>query len=332
MRFADGIAAQVESLRTSVSAVSKAVADLDVPRSESTSVAFVGIGASYYAAWVGAAHLRADGGRAFAASPGELLSGSAGQADVYVAVSASGRSRETVEVMRGRGAAVQIGIAKTAESPLNEVVDTVISTESGEDTSPCTTSYSASALAAGMLADRISGGSMTGWERVPELVERTIEESAEPVSQAGEMIRHVSSVDLVGSGASFGSAGEGALLLREFPRVAATAWETYNYLHGPMESNDGSKAVVVLGDGRELDLARSLAGFGIPTVLLTQQDMGEAENLVVCRFSADGGPAVRALAEIVPLQILTSGWAAERGIEECNFRYRQTDTKVKPAA
>ncbi len=74
---------------------------------------------------------------------------------------------------------------------------------------------------------------------------------------------------MVATGTSSATAGEGALMMRESARLHTASHETFNYLHGPMEALDAEAAAVVIGGGRELRLARELAGLGCPTLLVT---------------------------------------------------------------
>ncbi len=121
--------------------------------------------------------------------------------------------------------------------------------------------------------------------------------------------------------------GYAALLIREAVRVAAQGWDTLNFLHGPMEPNDPRSGVILFGDGREVTLAQDLAGFGIPSVLVTaRQDLADANNLVVIPVPGTGLPG--AILQAIPAQLLIADLAEAAGLPVCNFRYRQTDTKL----
>ncbi|MFE3560045.1 hypothetical protein ACFXKW_35085 [Streptomyces sp. NPDC059193] len=131
--------------------------------------------------------------------------------------------------------------------------------------------------------------------------------------------------DGVAAGASRASAEEGALLLREVVRMTAAASATRNYLHGEMESA-GNTLHLVYGDGRELEPARSLAGAGQLTLLITTAETEPAENLYTVRlpFCAD---AVRVVLETVVLQELVARLSAERGAPIESFVFANDDTK-----
>lgn len=95
-----------------------------------------------------------------------------------------------------------------------------------------------------------------------------------------------------------------------------------------MEPNDSDSGVLLFGDGREVKLAKDLAGFGIPSVLVTSQtDITDADNLVVITVPAFANQIGAAILQALPAQLLIATLSEEFGLPVCNFRYRQTDTK-----
>jgi glucosamine--fructose-6-phosphate aminotransferase (isomerizing) len=95
-----------------------------------------------------------------------------------------------------------------------------------------------------------------------------------------------------------------------------------------MEPNDGSTGVLLFGDGREVTLAQDLAGFGIPSVLVTtRSDIADADNLVVISVPDFGSQIGNAVLQALPVQLFIATLSEEAGLPVCNFRYRQTDTK-----
>ncbi|EWY40048.1 glucosamine--fructose-6-phosphate aminotransferase [Skermanella stibiiresistens SB22] len=335
MPYRDGVALQPKSLDTSRGIVTAALdkADLKAFKPGAT-IAVAGIGASLYAAQAATAQMRLQGLRAMAFPGTELYDPRIDVADVYVALSASGRSVEPAKAMEARPNAVTFGIAKAADTPLAKVVKTMIGTGSGADSGPNTTSYVGSLQALGLLADRIGTPSGADWTALPGKVEEVLALVVEPVRRAADLLTGRTSIDCVGAGLAFGTAGYAALLIREAVRAPAQNWDTLNFLHGPMEPNDGGTSVLLFGDGREVPLARDLAGFGIPTVLVTSRtDLKDAANLVVITVPALGTGLPDAILQALPAQLLTADMSEAVGLPVCEFRYRQTDTKLAvPAA
>ena len=82
------------------------------------------------------------------------------------------------------------------------------------------------------------------------------------------------------------------------------------------------------GDGREVKLAVDLAGFGIPSVLITTRtDVKDADNLVVITVPEFSTAIGNAILQAIPAQLLIATLSEDVGLPVCNFRYRQTDTK-----
>lgn len=326
--YRQAIALQPAALKTSLSSIKKALETLDVKPISDGPVALVGIGASLYAAQVASAQMRSQGLRAFPLPGGDLYDASIDAANAYVAFSASGRSEEPARAMELRPNAETYGIAKADGTPISRVVKHMIATESGADSGPNTTSYIGSLLAAALLADKAGTPSNAKWEELPELAASVLATTASQAEKAGRMLAGKKSIDCVGAGCAYGTAGYAALLIREAARVAAQDWDTLNYLHGPMEPNDRDSGVLLFGDAREVKLAQDLAEFGIPTVLVTSKvDVIDAKNLVVIVVPDFSSPIGNAILQALPAQLLTATLSEELGLPVCNFRYRQTDTK-----
>lgn len=319
---------QPQSLEVSRQAVDAALEGIDLARFRHGTIGLVGIGASLQAALTAASGMRERGLRAFGLCATDLFDPAVMAADAYVAISASGRSRETVHAMELRKDEATIGLSKIPDSPLSAVVGDTIAMATGIDGGPNTTSYTGSLQALGMLADRIAGVSRVDWSALPDLAAALIEQVARPIRQAGQALAGRRAFDFVGAGAAQGNAGEAALLLREAARIPAWAFDTLNYLHGPMESQDHDTALVVFGDGRELKLAQDVAALGCPTVLITGSDaVGDAKCLSVVRVPKLSDGIADAILQILPAQLLVAELSDMAGLTNTAFRYRQTDTK-----
>jgi fructoselysine-6-P-deglycase FrlB-like protein len=326
MRFPEGIDAQPEVLRTSEEAVRRTLRRIPLLE-QGALVALVGIGASEHVARSAAPVWRKLGIRAFALSATELLDLPGPIADVVVAMSESGRSAETVAALKSVSGR-RIAITNYPESPLAGVVDEVILLESGPDSPVYTTGYTATIQAVGLLGEHWAGSS-TDWTSVPSLSAQVLGDARPVIESVAEGFDEARIIDVVASGSSVATAGEGALLLREAARAFTAAHETYNYLHGPMEPLDGTAGCVVVGDGREVRLAREVSGLGCPTLLITTRaDVDAGERLTPIRLPEPPSALAGTVMEILPLQLL--GWtlASRRGLRADGFRYEQDDIKL----
>jgi fructoselysine-6-P-deglycase FrlB-like protein len=327
MRFEDGMNAQPHSLARSAGAVTSGLQQVAGLRPGEV-VALVGIGASEHIARSAASAWRSAGIRAVAVSATELMHERVPLADVYVALSESGRSAETVAALshvEGR----RVGITNGPDSPLTAVVDEVLLLDSGPDSPVYTTGYTATLQAVGMLGDHWAG--TTGdWAGLPGHAESVLGLVGPVVDALAARFDGARIIDVVGSGTSQATAGEGALVLREAARAHTASHETYNYLHGPMEPLDPQTACILVGSGRELRLASEVSGIGCPTLLITTcTTVPTADNLTVVSMPDAGSPLGRAVLEILPLQAMAWRLAGDRGLKVDGFRYQQDDTKLE---
>jgi fructoselysine-6-P-deglycase FrlB-like protein len=326
MRFEDGVNAQPQVLARSAEAVRSGLTDV-APLPDGELVALVGIGASEHIARSAAPAWRAAGIRAVAVSAAELMNEDTALADVYVALSESGRSAETVAALsrvKGR----RIGITNGPGSPLTEVVDEVVALDSGPDSPVYTTGYTATLQAVGLLGDHWLG--TTGdWADLPGHVESVLAASEPVVDALAKPFDQARIIDVVGSGTANATAGEGALILREAARAHTALHETYNYLHGPMEPLDPQTACIVIGEGRELQLAADVSALGCETLLLTTRtDVESTDHLTVLTLPDAGSPLALAVLQMLPVQALAWRLAQDRGLRVDGFRYQQSDTKL----
>lgn len=291
--------------------------------------AVTGIGASYEAAVVAAAGLAHRGQAAVAVRAVDLAEARPIFSTIF-AVSAGGRSIEPVQAIRSNPQATSLGISREGNNPLSEAATSHISFDSGSDATPSSTGYTGSLIAAGMIIDRVMERPLDDWESMPDLIGSSLAATVQKLDDIGEVFRERRAIDCVGAGAAMGTAGGAALLIREAARIPAWAIDTLHYLHGPMEPMDASTAVVVIGNGREVKLAKDMAQIGCAVLLITQdtgvQDEG---SLCVVHVPAVGDLVQQEVLNILPAQLLAAQLSDQAGLTDVKFRYRQTDTKIQ---
>jgi glucosamine--fructose-6-phosphate aminotransferase (isomerizing) len=322
MDYYEAVAAQPARLAQSAQAVREALDAVDLSPWQHGSLAVASMGASSHAGHALVHRLASHGRRVSNVDASEVLAlDRPDLADSYVFVSESGRSRETVEAARVLGGTSRLGLTNNTEAPLSEVVDAIIGMDHGRDSRVYSVGYTATLQAFGLLATAIDGVREEA-EALPELVDRTLTTSAGPAQDLAESWKNVTSIDVVGAGIARASAAEGALLIRESTRISATAYETYQYLHGPMESLTPNRACVLFGDGRELRLADYLVEAGIPTVLVSTESRPGAITIPKTTGIS------QAVLEILPLQLLAGELTRMFGLDVNDFIYTQDDTKL----
>jgi len=327
MRFPDAIHAQPDALDRSRHAIASALPRVPTPPIGAL-LALVGIGASEHAASGAAVQWRSRGLRAISLPAAEAAMSSTAIADIYVAISESGRSTETLGALRLCSDRMTIALTNDPASPLAHAAQAVLPLGSGEDSPVYTTGYTATLQALGLLGEAWAGP-LGDWSHLPTLARQVLADSPQVVESVAGPFDRARIVDVVAAGSSIASAGEGALLLRESARLH-TAWhETRNYLHGPMEPIDSETAVLIIGDGREVQLAQDTSRLGCPTLLITtRSDVSASAGLTMLRLPSTAPPLGRSVLEILPIQQLGWALAHRRGLQVDGFRHRQQDTKV----
>ncbi|MGI5156511.1 SIS domain-containing protein [Microbispora sp. CA-102843] len=285
---------------------------------------FVAMGASHAALAACVHQLRAYGIWASRAGYGEIpASIPAADVDLVAGVSQSGRSAETIDGLREVEAERRLAVVNIAQSPLAELAGTVLSCGSVPDSKVSTSGFTVTLAALGMLADTWAlGAPADSWESLADHLDETARRAEDTVDVLVEGVADSVAVDVVGAGASLTAAEEGALMLREACRLPATAYETRQYLHGPMESA-GRTAHLVIGDEREAALALQLAEAG-HRVLYVGPCAASVPQVEVPRLA----PMARAILENGVLQRLVAKVAAARNVPVGEFVFSMDDTKV----
>lgn len=288
---------------------------------------FTGIGASYAALAVPVQQLREAGIVTQRVLSSEIETGTAGfDTDCLIAVSQGGRSSETIAAFE----CAAPGITKTAllnvvPSPLGDLADLTVDLGNEPDSYASTIGYTGTVVALDLIAGAVAGREGDPWGDIAEQTTAVHSQATEIVAGLRERGARCIASDGVAAGASRASAEEGALLLREVVRMTAAASATRNYLHGEMESA-GNTLHLVYGDGREIELARSLAGAGHLTLLITAAEVEPADSLAVVRLPRVAD-AVRVVLETVVLQELVAQLSAERNVPIESFVFANDDTK-----
>ena len=288
---------------------------------------FLGIGASYAASGAAVWTLRSRGIHAWRLNAGEHPVPFPASVHPVIAVSQSGRSTETLAVLRGLDPAQRLAVVNVAPSPIADMAAAAISLGNIADSYASTIGYTATIAALGMIAEAWDGGAVdASWTALPAAF-RALEAvmAARGRTLAGPPAA-AASVDYAAAAPSIGSAEVGSLLLREIARIPATGLSTRQYLHGAMESA-GRTAHVLVGGERETGVAHTLARAGHATILVTTLDVAEEPQLAVVRIP-DVSATQRTILEAMVMQSLAVETAGLRGVDPDAFVFFHTDTKV----
>jgi fructoselysine-6-P-deglycase FrlB-like protein len=323
--FVDAMRSQPELLALAQSTLSR---DLDAATLAAwmpgETVAVVAMGASSHSGHALVTVLAAAGFRAVNLTASDLLLAAPGYqpADHYIIVSESGRSPEPIEAARNLTVGRRIGISNFPEAQISEVLDAAISFGGFADSGVYTAGFTATLMAYALLLDRVGVVPVAAdVARIPDLVAGALASLDLVAAKVGELVAGASSIDVVGRGISFAAASELALMIREGLRMPAAAFETFQYLHGPMEAMSDTAVVVLFGDDRELTVPDPLLAAGVSVVLVTAAaDVPSAghPNLTIVPIASGLSAFVRPIIETVFAQLVLA-----HGIEHKPFPIEQ---------
>lgn len=320
----DAVYRQPANLAAAAEAFADAIAQLDLETLRHGTIVFAGIGASSHALVPAVLALRAAGRRAFALQATELDDASARElADAFVLVSQSGASTETVAALERIQGVPMVAISARGDSPLAEAADAWLPLGPEPDTPVATLSYTATLQALGMLCDALLNETGSAWSDLPALAEEVLAVNAERAAQRAEAFAEVTALEAVGGGPGLASARETALLAREALRLPATAMDTREYLHGPLEAVAPGFGAVVFGRERERALAESMSSFGAEVLLVGDRN-ADVPGLTLPELPPIAAP----ILQILPVQLLVDAVADRRGLTIGELRRHQDDTKV----
>jgi len=279
-------------------------------------VRFVGMGSSRYAASVAAARLRALGLDAAAEYASAASASPGGSGTVVVGISASGVTEETVAALRRHRdeGSVAIALTNVPGSAISVAGTSVVDLHAGEEAGgvACRTFQHTLALLLA-LEDRIAGRPR---DRIPTLLREAADASEKLLSSADSWLGAASEL-LGGGGQAFviapherlSSAEQGALILREGPRIAAAACETADWLHVDVYLTKSLDYRGLLFSGSRFD--DQVMGWVRErgaSILVVGADRPRARRIV--RYRGDDDPDVALLTEIlVPELIAAALWA-----------------------
>jgi glutamine---fructose-6-phosphate transaminase (isomerizing) len=302
------------------------------------TVAFVAMGASSFSAHAAVAALTAAGIRAVNLTAADLADSATGfqPGDHYVIVSESGRSPEPIAAARRLTPGRRIAVTNFPGAAISDVADFIVPLGGFVDSRVYTIGYTSTLLAYSLLFSHAGVATQGDTMDAPDLVRQSLANFSGVAAEVAAALEGSSAVDFVGHGFSYASAAEGALLFREALRIHTAAFETYQYLHGPMEALGRGSALVVFGDGREVGLARQAAEAGVFTVLVTAATdvlaLDHRDNLTVVPLPVGADGFARAIVEMVLVQSIALARSELTGIPVEEFLFHQDDTKLEESS
>ncbi len=283
------------------------------------------MGASLNSAHVPVAALAETGRPATAVIASDVADGLAVvRADHAIIVSESGRSPEPLAAAAVLPQGSRIGVTNFPDQPIRQATDVVLGLGGFPDSPVYTSGYTATILA---YADADAEAA-----RLPGRAADALRDYASIAETVGEVLAQATSIDVVGRGASLAAASELSLMVREGLRTPSSAFETYQYLHGPMEVLSADDVLVLFGDGRETTIPSSVLDAGVRVVLVTAASADEVPSsdhpgLTIVTVPAGLGHFERSVVETVIGQLAIAAAIGHKPYPLEEFLYHQDDTK-----
>jgi fructoselysine-6-P-deglycase FrlB-like protein len=232
---------------------------------------------------------------------------------LVVAVSATGRSAETLaaaEVYAPAGRLV--ALTDDPASPLAQLAGATVPLLAGPEAGgvACRT-YRHTLVQLLALREHLTGGRPA---RLADDVERAAEATADLLDRRGEWLEDVAGrldgpdgVAVLAPAGRRCSADQSALMVREGPRRQATASETADWSHVDvyLAKTLDYRALLLAGSRWEAEAMAWLTKRG-STVVPVGADVDGAGRAV--RYRHDGDPAVRLLAEVTVAELVAAHW------------------------
>jgi glucosamine--fructose-6-phosphate aminotransferase (isomerizing) len=261
-------------------------------------IAAFGLGSSRFAAMVATSAARAGGADAWAEYAGPDVGPPPADELVAVCISASGGTREVLEVAgRHRGRSLVVAVTNDPSSPLAERADIVLPLHAGIEASgiACRT-YRATLAVLGLLLGVTDLPTLRGAiAAIDALGPRGAD------ADAVEALDGAPLIDVVAPGPLLGAAEQAALMLREAPRLPAHAVETADWSHTHVylalpghrvlllpgsHDDEALRAIVERRGGRVLDLP-AVDGGPIASAIVTSLRVERLAAELWARTDAD---------------------------------------------
>jgi glucosamine--fructose-6-phosphate aminotransferase (isomerizing) len=251
---------------------------------------------------------------------------------VLIAVSQSGESTDVLGAVESakRSGMRAVGITNTPHSSLVKAAGLGIESKAGQEKAvTATKSFTATLAAAYAFVLELAAARGLPTKNYEELaielkktsgkVEKTLQICGDTAQALAREFKEKEFFFILGSGANYPTALEGALKLKESCNLYAEGFATREFLHGPMQLVDSRTPVFILHSKGEAEqtqrLAESFMRFGAPTVVVGRK--GE-RSIPASTFGLDVAPPTveifSPLVYVVPLQLYAYHSSVIRGL------------------
>jgi glutamine---fructose-6-phosphate transaminase (isomerizing) len=287
---------------------------------------FIGCGTSYHAALAGAVFFAQLAGRAaipvlapqFIAQYAPAVN----HDDVGIFVSQSGETKDVLNALEAAEARNMacFGLANVVGSTLTKTASFCLPLCCGYEISvPATKTFTNQVVTFLYLAYKLAGKDTRELDRVPQLMQETLEMVAPQIETIANDINEWNDMYCLGYGATYPIALEGALKLKEITYAHCEGMLSTEFKHGPLSAVSKGFPIIFVAGPEDVPLIISgineVKVRGARTIVIAEEDArlrANGDDLVVIPKS---DPQINALLAVLPLQLLSYHMSVLRGFD-----------------
>ncbi|MGB8983443.1 MAG: glutamine--fructose-6-phosphate transaminase (isomerizing) [Anaerolineales bacterium] len=287
---------------------------------------FIACGTSYHAALAGSVYFAQLAGKpAIPVLAPQFIpqyAPAVGHEDVGLFVSQSGETKDVLNALEAaekRGMACY-GLANVIGSTLTKATSFCLPLCCGYEISvPATKTFTNQVIAFLYLAYRMAGRDTRELERIPELMEQTMNVIGGQVESIAKEINEWQDLYCLGYGATYPIALEGALKLKEITYAHCEGMLSTEFKHGPLSAVSKDFPIIFVAGPKDVPLIISglneVKVRGARTIVIAEEDSRLRANAQDVIALPKSDAQVSALLGVLPLQMLSYHMSVMRGFD-----------------
>ncbi|MBT7188801.1 MAG: SIS domain-containing protein [Anaerolineae bacterium] len=235
------------------------------------------------------------------------------------------QSGETKDVLNALHAAEEkgmtaFGIANVIGSTLTQATESCLPLGCGYEISvPATKTFTNQVYNFLYLAYKMAGRDLTELEKIPALMEKTLEMVAPGVEKLASTLDDVDDLYTLGYGATFPIALEGALKLKEITYAHCEGMLSTEFKHGPLSAVTENYPIIFVAGQNDIPLIISgineVTARGARAIVIGPDDKRLHDNADDLIIIPDAEEQISALLAVLPLQLLSYHMSVARGYD-----------------
>jgi len=290
------------------------------------SVYFIGCGTSYHACLAGAIYFSQLAGRAVMPVIAPQFKPQYGNAideqDVGVFVSQSGETKDVLDALdagQSKGMTC-FSLANVIGSTLTRKTEAWVPLVCGYEISvPATKTFTNQVISFMYLAAKLGEKDMTEFDRLPDLMEETIQDTDDQVKKLIPLVNPWNDLYCLGYSATYPMALEGALKLKEITYAHCEGMLSTEFKHGPLSAVTDGFPVIFMAGPQDTPLIISgineVTCRGGDAIAIGQADERLSANATHMVTIPGSTPSFASLLGVLPMQLLSYYMAVARGYD-----------------